>query len=173
MYCSLDEAWDSKNSIDKLSKRYNEHFNNSNELEPYIIKDSTNKTLLPDKSPVFLPRRDARYNNPKDTVYNNELETRDEIYTDTDLRTEDILLKTDEFKIEKKERNGNDMNCHELIEKVMKCSTCKEILIKKLKINNNFSFNSIINNEVKEVLILIMIGLVIIIAIDILIRVIR
>lgn len=173
MYCSLDEAWDSKNSIDKLSERYKEHFKN-NELTPYIIKDSTNKTLIPEKSPVFLPRKDARYNTPKNTVYNKDLEMQDEIniYSDSELKTEDILLKTEEFKSEKNEKS-NDMNCHELIEKVMKCETCKEILIKKLKINNNFSFNSIINNEVKEVLILIMIGLVIIIAVDILIRVVR
>ena len=171
MYCSLDEAWDTKNSIDKLSKRYSENFSN-NDLVPYIIKDSTNKTLIPEKSPVFLPRKDARYNVPKDTIYNKELETQNELYTDTDLKTEDILLKTDEYRTNNTETK-TELSCHELIERVMKCSTCKEILAKKLKVNNNFSFNSIINNEVKEVLILIMIGLVIIIAIDILIRVIR
>ena len=55
----------------------------------------------------------------------------------------------------------------------MSCSTCKAILRDKLKINNSLSFNTLINNEVKEILILILIGLVIIITIDILIRLIK
>ena len=35
MYCSIDEAWNNKNSIANISKRYQEHFNvnSDNELD--------------------------------------------------------------------------------------------------------------------------------------------
>ena len=94
------------------------------------------------------------------------------------MKTEDILAKTEDessiiYKPKKVNKKIKDMNCHELINKVMSCSTCKAILRDKLKINNSLSFNTLINNEVKEILILILIGLVIIITIDILIRLIK
>lgn len=174
MYCSIDEAWDNKNSLNKLSKRYNEHFQSqNNELDPYII-NSTNKTYNQDKSPLFIPRKDARFNVPKNTPYNEKI-TDD---YDSEIKTEDILEKTEDessikYKPKKVNKKIRDMNCHELINKVMSCSTCKMILRDKLKINNNLSFNTLINNEVKEILILILIGLVIIITIDILIRLIK
>lgn len=172
MYCPINEAWDNKNSLETLSKRYEEHFNN-NELNSYIINNSTNNTNNPDKSSVFLSRKDARFNNPSDTIYNKYIEKE----TDTEIKTEDILLKTDDISsVNSYKKTGNNldnMTCNELIEKVMNCPTCRLVLESKLNLNNGFDINTLLNNETKEILILILLGLVIIITIDILLRVIK
>tara|TARA_X000000950_G_scaffold223347_1_gene269086 strand:+ start:26 stop:562 length:537 start_codon:yes stop_codon:yes gene_type:complete len=178
MYCPINEAWDNKNSLETLSKRYEEHFN-SNELNSYIINDSSNNTNNPEKSSVFLSRKDARFNNPSDTIYNKYIEKDSE----TDIKTEDILLKTDEIvnannnnlanNYNKAVNNLDNMSCNELIEKVLNCPTCRLVLESKLNVNNGFNINALLNNETKEILILILLGLVIIIIIDILLRIVK
>lgn len=81
----------------------------------------------------------------------------DNIYSD--INTEDILP------IKK-----NELSCEELINKVLSCKKCKNMLMKRLLTDNLVipDFNS---NETKEIMIMILIGLIIIIIIDLFIRI--
>jgi hypothetical protein len=93
MYCSIDEAWDNKNSIDNISKRYQENFNPNitNELHSYKINN--NDLEVTEKQPLFIPRQDARFNSAQDTVFNESIQESD------DIKTEDIMLPSEDDKI--------------------------------------------------------------------------
>ena len=60
MYCSIDEAWNNKNTIDHLSKRYQENFNPNpeNELDSYKINNNTLSTTP--ETPIFIQRQDTQ-----------------------------------------------------------------------------------------------------------------
>lgn len=92
----------------------------------------------------------------KNTYNVNEIET---VYSD--INTEDVLPD-----IKKK----NDLSCEELINKVLSCQKCKNMLIKRL-LTDNLVIPNVNSNETKEILILILIGLIIIIIIDLFIRI--
>jgi|TARA_Y200000002_G_C22683199_1_gene664938 hypothetical protein len=89
-------------------------------------------------------------------TFENEIET---VYSD--INTEDVLPE-----IKKK----NDLSCEELINKVLSCKKCKNMLIKRL-LTDNLVIPNVNSNETKEILILILIGLIIIIIIDLFIRI--
>tara|TARA_A100001015_G_C14584695_1_gene554253 strand:- start:251 stop:622 length:372 start_codon:yes stop_codon:yes gene_type:complete len=78
----------------------------------------------------------------------------------SDLNTEDVLP---DFK-------KNELSCDELINKVLSCEKCKKVLIKKL-LSENLVIPNLNSNETKEIMILILIGLIIIIIIDLFIRI--
>jgi|SaaInlStandDraft_5_1057022.scaffolds.fasta_scaffold02730_5 hypothetical protein len=179
MYCSIDEAWNNKNSIANLSKRYQENFNDNtdNELDKYKINDND---LIQTKKEeqIFVPRqderqntrqderKDARYNKAPDTVYNNNM-----LNDSEDLKTEDIMLSTEEplFTIPTKPSlKKKDKECKDLVNKVLSCPTCRKLIENKL---NKNPLQNFINGEVREILILILIGLIIMILIDLFIRI--
>ena len=88
-------------------------------------------------------------------TFENEIET---VYSD--INTEDVLP----------EIKKNDLSCEELINKVLSCKKCKNMLIKRL-LTDNLVIPNVKSNETKEILILILIGLIIIIIIDLFIRI--
>tara|TARA_B100001057_G_C22216893_1_gene706737 strand:- start:9 stop:542 length:534 start_codon:yes stop_codon:yes gene_type:complete len=175
MYCSIDEAWNNKNSVANLSKRYHEHFtvNDDNELNSYKI-DNNELNELKEENPIFVPRKDARFNKAPDTIYDNNI-----LQESEDIKTEDIMLTSEEPKEEKtfklpiksvlKNEENKEKDCKELIEKVLSCPTCRKMIENKL--NNKNHFNNFFNGEIREVLILILIGLIIMILIDLFIRI--
>ena len=178
MYCSIDEAWNNKNSVANLSKRYHEHFtvNNENELNSYKI-DNNELNSLKQETQIFVPRQDARFNKASDTVYNSNILEESE-----DIKTEDIMLTSEEPKEEKPFKlpiksvlkkdepdEKNEKDCKELINKVLSCPTCRKMIEDKL--NNKNHFSNFFNGEIREVLILILIGLIIMILIDLFIRI--
>ena len=97
----------------------------------------------------FEPIQNNKYDNV--TEINN-------IYSD--INTEDVLPD-----IKKQE-----LSCEELINKVLSCEKCKKMLIKKL-LSENLVIPNLNSNETKEIMILILIGLIIIIIIDLFIRI--
>ena len=97
----------------------------------------------------FEPIQNNKYDNV--TEINN-------IYSD--INTEDVLPD-----IKKQE-----LSCEELINKVLSCEKCKKMLIKKL-LSDNLVIPNLNSNETKEIMILILIGLIIIIIIDLFIRI--
>ena len=175
MYCSIDEAWNNKNSVANLSKRYHEHFtvNDDNELNSYKI-DNNELNELKEENPIFVPRKDARFNKAPDTIYDNNI-----LQESEDIKTEDIMLTSEEPKEEKtfklpiksvlKNEENKEKDCKELIEKVLSCPTCRKMIENNL--NNKNHFNNFFNGEIREVLILILIGLIIMILIDLFIRI--
>lgn len=179
MYCSIDEAWNNKNSVANLSKRYHEHFtvNNENELNSYKI-DNNELNELKQEPQLFVPRKDARFNKAPDTVYDSNILEESE-----DIKTEDIMLTSEEpkektFKLPIKSVLKNDedekdkkdkKDCKDLVNKVLSCPTCRKMIEDKL--NNKNHFSNFFNGEIREVLILILIGLIIMILIDLFIRI--
>ena len=173
MYCSIHEAWDNKNSLSNLSRRYQENFNPSlnDELSTYKI----NKNDISYKNstkPKFRERQDARYNNNDSIVFDNDiLDTQTE-----DLQTEDIILSAIEPEVVKSVDTADPiyknkkLECEQLVKRVLSCPTCRKMLDKKLNINKN-PLQNLVNNEMREIMILILIGLVIMIIIDLFIRV--
>jgi len=166
MYCSIDEAWNNKNSIANISKRYQEHFNvnSDNELDKYKINNNDLKHT--DNKQVFVPRQDARYNKAPSTVYDNNILDESE-----DIKTEDIMLSSEEpsFTIPKKSSLKKKKECKDLVSKVLSCPTCRKLIEEKL--NNKNPLHNLINGEIREILILILIGLIIMILIDLFIRI--
>ena len=82
MYCSIDEAWNNKNSIDNISKRYQENFNPNITSELNSYKINNNDLEVTEKQPLFIPRQDARFNSAQDTVFNDSiLQESDDIKT--------------------------------------------------------------------------------------------
>jgi len=98
---------------------------------------------------TFEPIEKNTYNNV------NEIET---VYSD--INTEDVLP----------DIKKNDLSCEELINKVLSCQKCKNMLIKRL-LTDNLVIPNVNSNETKEILILILIGLIVIIIIDLFIRI--
>jgi len=172
MYCSIDEAWNNKNSIANLSKRYQENFsvNPDNELNKYKINNNE-LTQTKKEETVFVQkqdeRQDARYNKALDTIYDNNI-----LNDSEDIKTEDIMLSSEEpsFTIPTKSslKKKKDKECKDLVNKVLSCPTCRKLIENKL---NKNPLQNLINGEVREILILILIGLIIMILIDLFIRI--
>ena len=97
----------------------------------------------------FEPIENNNYNNV------NEINN---IYSD--INTEDVLPDIKKY----------ELSCEELINKVLSCEKCKKMLIKKL-LSDNLVIPNLNSNETKEIMILILIGLIIIIIIDLFIRI--
>jgi hypothetical protein len=163
MYCTIHEAWDDKNSISNLSKRYQENFNSfDDQLSTYKINE--NHLSYINEKPKIEERQDARYNNDKSIVFNEEILEKENNQTE-DIQTEDIILSS-----EHTEKKSKTEECEELIKKVLSCDICRKMLEKKLNLDKN-PFLNLINNEIREILILILIGLIIMIIIDLFIRI--
>lgn len=88
----------------------------------------------------------------------NNISELDDIYSD--INTEDVLP----------EIKKSELSCEDLINKVLSCQKCKNMLIKRL-LTDNLVIPNINSNETKEIMILILIGLIIIIIIDLFIRI--
>ena len=175
MYCSIHEAWDNKNSLSNLSKRYQENFNPSlnDELSTYKI-NKNNISYKSSQKPKFRERHDARYNKDDSMVFDNGIiDTQTEDIQTEDIQTEDIILSSIEPEIVKPIKSvykNKKLECEQLVKKVLSCPTCRKMLENKLNINKN-PLQNLVNNEMREIMILILIGLVIMIIIDLFIRV--
>ena len=160
MYCSINEAWNNNNTIDSLNKRYN---NNINKL-------SANKFTLENNKKNSIETSKSNY--PNSTIHDTNIfeNMNNDLKNDTnteELNTEDIMLNTEE---EPKSILKKSTNCEELVNKILDCPTCRNLVIKKLNLINN-PLNLLQNNEVKEVAILILIGLIVIIILDLFVKI--
>ena len=73
------------------------------------------------------------------------------------------------FTIPKKSSLKKKKECKDLVSKVLSCPTCRKLIEEKL--NNKNPLHNLINGEIREILILILIGLIIMILIDLFIRI--
>jgi len=171
MYCSIHEAWDNKNSLSNLSRRYQENFNPSLNDELSTYKINKNEVSISSKEkPKFRERQDARYNKDDSIIFDNDiLDSQTE-----EIQTEDIMLSSVEpEKIKKPLKSvykNKKLECEQLVKKVLSCPTCRKMLERKLNVNKN-PLQNLVNNEMREIMILILIGLVIMIVIDLFIRI--
>ena len=159
MYCSLNEAWGNNNTIESLNKRYE---NNINKL-------STNNFNIDSKVNEANDTNKSKYQ--KSTIHDENIfenMTNDNEYTE-DINTEDIMLQTEE---EPKSILKKTLSNEELVNKVLECPECRSLIIKKLNLINN-PLNLLQNNEIKEITILILIGLIVIILLDLFIKIVK
>lgn len=152
MYCSLNEAWGNNNTIESLNKRYESNINKLS-TNNFNIDSKVNETNDINKS-----------NYPKSTIHDENIfenMTNDNENIE-DINTEDIMLQTEE---EPKSILKKTLSNEELVNKVLECPECRNLVIKKLNLINN-PLNLLQNNEIKEITILILIGLIVIILLD-------
>jgi len=200
MYCSIQDAWDNKNSVANLTKRYKENFsqNMDNELSSYKINNNQIQDSESNKV-NFEKRKDARHNKNNTIVYNQKIHAEES----DEIQTEDILLQSEEpqtviaKKVYQKDNNNFDLTgtappiikknknikknitdyeddklaeCKKMVSKVLSCPMCRKLIESKLQ--NNFNpFANLINSQTREIMILILIGLIIMILIDLFIRI--
>ena len=118
-----------------------------------LIDEAWNNISLDNLSHKIYESFEPLENNKYENV--NEINN---IYSD--INTEDVLP----------DIKKSELSCEELINKVLSCEKCKKMLIKKL-LSDNLVIPNLNSNETKEIMILILMGLIIIIIIDLFIRI--
>ena len=67
--------------------------------------------------------------------------------------------------------NKKTLNCEELVNKVLSCEKCRELVRLRLGIRPNNLLNKYLTNDNKEIIILVLIGLIVMILIDLFIKI--
>lgn len=171
MYCSISDAWSQENTMANLAQRFNkEYFDNvPHQMEYFKVDDDIVKGN--DFS-------DKKYGNIAKVQNIDNIPKVKEIPKNLDTNLVDQIIKENKTEIQQPEIKEiikyKEYSCKELIDKVLSCEICKKMIIEKLNING-ISFSKTINNLLsgsnKEVIILILIGLIIIILLDLFLRI--
>lgn len=169
MYCSISEAWNEENTMSSLAKRFNtEYFSNNSDLNTNYYRINSNN--FNDTKEYFNQNSDIKKavdDNIKTSsekvisVNNNLVPSNVEVKKKDNKHKEDKKIKLDNF------------SCNELIDKVLSCDRCRKIIKKRLGVEY-FSldiFSNLFKNTNKEIIILILIGLIIIIMLDLFIKI--
>ena len=159
MYCSIDEAWSNNNTMKELNKRYNSH-NKLSQPNDALSKTYNVKNQLSDQ------------NNNIDSYFDDILEN-DSISSPKVILKKKIKKKDNKEK-DNKEKDNKDYN--ELVNKVLSCPKCRKLIMIKLGIRNKNRVNIVnqyLTDDNKELIILILIGLIIMVLLDIFIRISR
>lgn len=157
MYCSINEAWSNNNSMEILNKKYKDNMEMLSQKQ-FKIDESVNNVQINDKS--IKPTTTFNEN-----IFNG---------AETEINTEDIMLSTEEPYTQLNTNKPLLMqNCEDLVNKVLNCPTCKKLMIEKLNLDNNVINNIFKNNDLKELTILILIGLIVIILLDLFIKIVK
>jgi len=187
MYCSISDAWSQENTMANLARRFNkEHFDNApNQMEFFKINNHEIKGN--DNSPNYgdvVSKQNVdttpKYNNiPQNNLNTNKVVSKQVIVKEEPILSNNLsnnLIKK-EPNLKKKipeETKYKEYTSLELVDKVLSCNKCRHIIMNRLNISN-YSFTNSINNLFtgtnKEVIILILIGLIIIILLDLFLRV--
>ena len=169
MYSSISEVWNEENTMSSLAKRFNnEYFSNYNDLNTNYYKINSNNF----NDNEHFTQDDSIKETVKESVSNvsNNIISIDQTK---------IPSKIEAPKTEKKGSRQpteiilDDFTCNQLVNKVLSCKKCNSILRKRLGINYNLSldfFSNIFKSTNKEIIILILIGLIIIIILDLFIK---
>ena len=177
MYCSISDAWNQENTMANLAKRFNkeyfsnnispqiEHFNLNENIEGRNEFDSNFGNVNNESKIDTKPKLE---NVPKKTFNTNQVPVKPGY-----LQKEIVNEKNPEKVVETKyvERK---YSCEELVNKVLSCNECKNMLLNRLNINNysiSDSINNLFSGTNKEIIILILIGLIIIILLDLFLRI--
>jgi len=159
MYCSITEAWNQENTMANLAKRFNREYfsNNNNQKEHFQINNNNvqKDDLYVDSKYSTVPEEklDSDYANNKNMVLQHSV-------------TKNIP--------NRKSIETNVNSCSKLVNKVLSCSKCRNMIRQRLSINNSLipnSVNDLFKGNNKEIIILILIGLIIIILLDLFLRV--
>ena len=157
MYCSISEAWNEENTMSSLAKRFNtEYFSNNSDLNTNYYRINSNN--FNDNKENF-----TQNSNIKKTVDNNIQKSLEKV----------ISVDSNLISNKKEDKKLDNFYCNELIDKVLSCDRCRTIIKKRLRLQY-FSldiFSNFFKNTNKEIIILILIGLIIIIMLDLFIKI--
>lgn len=158
MYCSIEDAWNQENTMSNLAKRFNkEYFSNNNDINDNYYR--INKNHLDNHYKPLIEKFDNSEEKPKINI---------------PVNSNHLGLKK---KIEIKEEKcpESEKLCENLVNKVLSCSKCKNLIIKKLNLKTKLplelNFDSLLKGNNRELIILILIGLIIIILLDLFLKV--
>ena len=171
MYCSISDAWNQENTMTKLAERFNNEFftnNNDPNLDFYRINDNETKNIIENY---------ANINESQKQTVNNIANLPDIVNKNRVIKNRKVDENKKQLKEEKKiEPKKKEMTCDDLINKVLSCEKCKDLMIKKLNLNNFLTidyYGNIFKDKNKEIIILILIGLIIIILLEFFLKITR
>ena len=155
MYCSIEDAWNQENTMSNLAKRFNkEYFSNNNDINDNYYR--INKNHLDNQYKPLIENFDSSEEKPKINIPVNSNFTAKKV------------------EVEKETCPENEKSCEKLVEKVLSCSKCKNLIIKKLNLKSKMpleiNFDSLLKGNNRELIILILIGLIIIIVLDLFLK---
>lgn len=158
MYCSIEDAWNQENTMSNLAKRFNkEYFSNNNDINDNYYR--INKNHLDNQYKPLIEKFDDSEKKPKINIPVNS----------------NYLVSKKKIDVEEEKCPENEKLCEKLVEKVLSCSKCKNLIIKKLNLKNKMplelNFDSLLKGNNRELIILILIGLIIIIILDLFLKV--
>lgn len=157
MYCSINDAWNQENTMSNLAKRFNkEYFSNNSDLNDNYYR--INKNHLDSQYKPLIENFDNTNNISK---------------LDIPINTNNLTVKKKEEKKEEK-CPENEKLCEKLVQKVLSCEKCKNLIMKKLKLESTIplelNFSSLLKGNNRELVILVLIGLIIIIILDLFLK---
>lgn len=165
MYCSISDAWNQENTMANLAKRFNrEHFSN-NQIEYFDLNND-------------IKGNDSSNSNYGD-INNQPKVNTEKIQEVTKIQEAKKIEETPVPEIKTKEVIREKVverkySCEELVNKVLSCEECRQLLGQRLNFNNfsiQDSMNNLFTGTNKEIIILILIGLIIIILLDLFLRI--
>ena len=183
MYCSISDAWSQENTMANLARRFNkEHFDNTpNQMEYFkinndLIKGNDSSPNYGNVSSTQNIDTTPKYNNiPQNNLNTNKVVNKQNTIPEKHISDENLIVQESNLKKKLPEEiKYKDYSCLELVNKVLSCNECRNLIINRLKMNNysiTDSINNLFTGTNKEVIILILIGLIIIILLDLFLRV--
>ena len=140
MYCSISDAWNQENNMANLAKRFNyehfsnngnqqiEHFKVNNNQENYLSNSNYNNNLIESNNTQNI------INRPKKEVNNNLVNNN--------------LVEEKNIEENKCRQATKEFSCVELVDKVLSCDKCRQMILYRLNINNT-SISDLLNNFLK------------------------
>ena len=110
------------------------------------------------------------YETKNETIEKNNLKKKKNIDSEGDSYFNEIL-ENDSIISSNLNNNKKTLNCEELVNKVLSCEKCRELVRLRLGIRPNNLLNKYLTNDNKEIIILVLIGLIVMILIDLFIKI--
>jgi hypothetical protein len=186
MYCSISDAWSQENTMANLAKRFNREYlpnNTPQQMEYFKVNDSiqgNDKNDLYHGNVIQEQKVQQPQTNKIPTINLNTNLVKQKPNSKNDTQVEQPAIVQNHLEIldqhiePKKTISNKKYSCTELVNKVLSCNKCRNIILQRLNINNTSildSFNNLFKDTNKEIVILILIGLIIIILLDLFLRI--
>ena len=178
MYCSISDAWSQENTMANLAERFNkEYFSNNahQQIEHFKVNDDIQENEI--------YGNDINNSNHGNIIQKPNVEPVSQIKNiPTKILNTNVIVQKNSHNFDnkvvvKKEDQGlivKKYSCVELVNKVLSCDKCRNMILQRLNVNNTSLTDTIHNffkGTNKEIIILILIGLIIIILLDLFLRI--
>ena len=181
MYCSISDAWNQENTMANLAKRFNKEYfpkNTHQQMEYFKVNDSIQGNDIYDSNHGnVIQKQNIQQVSSKNLNTNLVMQKEKSNKVNTPVvEINHPIVPCNQNKPSKliKQNSNKKYSCTELVDKVLSCSKCKNMILQRLNINNTSIsdyFNNLFRGTNKEIIILILIGLIIIILLDLFLRI--